>query len=60
MYFEVGGSTFLQNRVICFRLHGVTFRRRRLSDLSNAVRNTDLSHSYTVTGVNKLTFHNPK
>ena len=60
MYFQVGFSMFLQNLVICFRLHGVTFRRRRYSDLSNAVRNTDLAHSYTVTGVKKLTSHNPK
>ena len=50
MYFEVGGSTFLQNLVICFRPHGVTFRRRRYSDLSN-VRNKDFSHLYTVKGV---------
>jgi len=56
MYFEVGDSTFLQNLVICFRLHGFTFRKLRYSDLPNAVRNADLA----VTGVKKLTSHNPK
>lgn len=43
MYFEVGGSTFLQNLVI--------FRRLPYSDLSDAVRKTDFAHSYTVKGV---------